>query len=113
MNACSRRNQQPLNWLMPPARSKAESHSAHVSLHIGSSAEAAWENVVRPWFEKVRDRSLRDAQPAVVVTASRSQAYFFRNRLLAAGNSLLGVKLFSVPQLRENLLRDRLLNVPL
>src|SRR5438105_12132243 len=98
---------------MPQPRREPERNSPRVSLHIGSSAEAAWENVVRPWFEKVRDRSLRDAQPAVVVTASRSQAYFFRNRLLAAGNSLLGVKFFSVPQLRENLLRDSLLDVPL
>src|SRR5213075_1803672 len=91
MNACSRRNQQPLNWPMPPARSKAESHSAHVSLHIGVSPEAAWENVVRPWFEKIAARALKDQQPAAVVTASRSQAYFFRSRLLAEGKSLLAV----------------------
>src|SRR6478672_1667168 len=113
MNACSRRNQQPLNWPMPPARSKAESHSARVSLHIGASPEAAWENVVRHWFEKIATRPLKDQQPAAVVTASRSQAYFFRSRLLAEGKSLLAVKFLSPPQLREQLLRRYDLQVPL
>src|SRR5207244_13129724 len=35
-----------------------------------------------------------------------SQAYFFRNQLLGAGNSLAGVKFLSPPQLRETLLRE-------
>ena len=98
---------------MPPARSKAESHSAHVSLHIGVSPEAAWENVVRHWFEKIAARALKDQQPAAVVTASRSQAYFFRSRLLAEGKSLLAVKFLSPSQLREQLLRRYDLQVPL
>ncbi len=49
----------------------------------------------------------------MVVTASRSQAYFFRSRLLAEGKSLLGIKFLSPPQLREVLLRDLNLRVPL
>jgi hypothetical protein len=98
---------------MPPARSKAESHSARVSLHSGVSPEAAWENVVRPWFEKIAARALKDQQPAAVVTASRSQAYFFRSRLLAEGKSLLAVKCLSPSQLREQLLRRYDLQVPL
>jgi len=98
---------------MPQARSEPEPISPRVSLHIGSSPGAAWENVVRPWFEKVRDRSLSDNQPPVVVTASRSQGYFFRNQLLRDGISLLGIKFLSPPQLRESLLRGSELNVPL
>jgi hypothetical protein len=84
-----------------------------VSLHLASSPEAAWENVVRRWFEKIVTVPLRDYQSAAVVTASRSQAYFFRSRLLAEGKSLLGVKFLSPPQLREILLRDSNLRVPL
>jgi PD-(D/E)XK nuclease superfamily protein len=84
-----------------------------VSLHLASSPEAAWENVVRHWFEKIATVRSRDYQPAAVVTASRSQAYFFRSRLLAKGKSLLGVKFLSPPQLREFLLRDHKLRVPL
>ena len=57
--------------------------------------------------------SLRREQPVAVVTASRSQAYFFRSRLLADGKSLLGVIFLSAPQLREFLLRGRNLNIPL
>jgi PD-(D/E)XK nuclease superfamily len=84
-----------------------------VSLLLATSPEAAWEGVVRPWFEKIATGGLREEQPVVVVTASRSQAYFFRNRLLAEGKSLLGAKFLSPAQLRELLLRGRELNVPL
>src|SRR5438552_17376058 len=101
MNVCSRRNQQALNWPMPRARSKPELHSPRVSLHIGASPEAAWENVVRHWFEKIAARALEDQQPAAVVTASRSQAYFFRSRLLREGKSLVAVRSLSPTQLRD------------
>src|SRR5437667_11956042 len=98
---------------MPPARTKPEVHSPRVSLHIGASPEAAWENVVRQWFEKIAPRGLHDRQPAAVVTASRNQANFFRSRLLAEGKSLMAVKFLSPPQLRELLLRRCDLPVPL
>jgi PD-(D/E)XK nuclease superfamily protein len=98
---------------MPQARSEPEVHSPRVSLHIGASPEAAWENVVRHWFEKIASHALQDQQPAAVVTASRSQAYFFRSRLLREGKSLVGVKFLSPPQLRELLLRRHDLRVPL
>jgi len=98
---------------MPHARSEPEVHSPRISLRIGASPEAAWENVVRDWFERIATRALQDKKPAVVVTASRSQAYFFRSRLLAEGKSLLAVKFLSPSQLREVLLRGRNLHVPL
>jgi len=98
---------------MPRARSEPELHSERVSLHIGASPEAAWENLVRPWFQRVATGTLQGKNPAAVVTASRSQAYFFRSRLLAEGKSLLGVKFLSTPRLREVLLRGRDLRVPL
>src|SRR5215470_13946985 len=98
---------------MPRVRSEPELHSARVSLHIGASPEAAWENLVRPWFQKVATGTLQGKNPAAVVTASRSQAYFFRSRLLAEGKSLLGAKFLSPPQLRELLLRGHDLRVPL
>jgi hypothetical protein len=98
---------------MPHARSEPEVHSRRVSLHIGASPEAAWKKVVRLWFERIASRTLQDKNPAAVVTASRSQAYFFRSRLLGEGKSLLAVKFLSPPQLRELLLRGRDLRVPL
>src|ERR1051325_4732655 len=97
---------------MPQKPSEGGS-ARRVSLFLTTSPEAAWESVVRPWFEKIATRGLREAQPVVVVTASRSQAYFLRSRLLAEGKSLLGVKFLSSPHLRELLLRGRDLNVPL
>src|SRR5438093_7551857 len=98
---------------MPHARSEPELRSPRVSLRIGASPEAAWENVVSHWIERIATRALQDNKPAVVVTASRSQAYFFRSRLLADGKSLLGVKFLSPPQLRKLLLQGRDLHVPL
>src|SRR5256885_12548175 len=98
---------------MPHARSEPEVHSRRVSLHIGASPEAAWKNVVRHWLERIATRTLQAKKPAAVVTASRSQAYFFRSRLLAEGKSLLAVKFLSPPQLRELLLRGGDQRVPL
>jgi len=96
------------------AQKPTEGGSAQrVSLFLSASPEAAWESVVRPWFENMATHSLRREQPVAVVTASRSQAYFFRSRLLADGKSLLGVIFLSAPQLREFLLRGRNLNIPL
>lgn len=84
-----------------------------VSLHLTSSPDATWENVISPWFEKIAARTLLDEQPAAVVTASRSQAYFFRNALLREGKSVLGIKFLPPPQLREVLLRRHDLQLPL
>jgi hypothetical protein len=98
---------------MPKLRAEVNKSSANVSVHRGASPEAAWQNVIRPWLEKVSENALPNPQPAAVVTPSRSQAYFFRDQLLADGKSLLGVKFLSPPQLREVLLRERGLNVPL
>src|SRR5207247_9180232 len=84
-----------------------------VSLHSGASPEAAWENVVTQWFEKIAPRGLHARQPATVVTASRNQAFFFRSRLLAEGKSLMAVKFLSPSQLRALLLRRCDLQVPL
>src|SRR5204863_415584 len=74
---------------MPHARSEPELHSRRVSLYIGASPEAAWKNVVRHWLERIASCTLQDKNPAAVVTASLSQAYFFRSRLLAESKSLL------------------------
>src|SRR2546430_1835113 len=98
---------------MPHTRSEPEVHSRRVSLHIGASPEAAWKNVVRHWLERIATRTLQAKKPAAVVTASRSQAYFFRSRVLAEGKSLLAVKFLSPPQLRELLLRGGGQRVPL
>src|SRR5260370_2240510 len=106
MNACSRRKRQLLNWTMQQLGGEVKKSSPNVSLHIVAPQEAAWENVVRPWFETIGKAALSNVRPTAVVTESRSQAYFFRNQLLGAGNSLVGVKFLSPPQLRETLLRE-------
>jgi hypothetical protein len=96
-----------------PQKPRERGSGRKVSLFLATSPESAWENVLRPWFERIATPGLREEQPAVVVTASRSQAHFFRSRLLAESKSLLGVKFLSPAQLRELLLRGRDLNVPL
>jgi PD-(D/E)XK nuclease superfamily len=84
-----------------------------VSLHLTTSFEAAWENVVLPWFERVAPRAFEQPSPVAVVTPFRSHAYFLRSKLFARGISLLGVKFLSPAQLREILQRGIGLNLPL
>jgi hypothetical protein len=84
-----------------------------VSLYLTTSFEAAWENVMLPWFEKIAPRAFEQPSPVAVVTPFRSHAYFLRSKLLARGISLLGVKFLSPAQLREILQRGIGLNLPL
>ena len=83
-----------------------------VALHIGTSFEAAWDNVLLPWFTAA-PRAFKARAPVAVIAPFRSHAYLLRSRLLARGISLLGVKFLSPAQLRELLLRGSGLNLPL
>src|SRR5262249_219703 len=87
--------------------------SMQVSLYIGSSFEAAWENVLLPWFETAAPRAFEEAALVAVVTPFRSHAHLMPNKLLAHGISLLGVKFPSPAQLREILVGGSGLNVSL
>ena len=84
-----------------------------MTLHIGASFEAAWENVLQPWFESVSLVACATAKPAVVVLPYQSRAQFFRHRLLEAGIPLLGVKFVAPLQLREILLHPMGVKLPL
>jgi PD-(D/E)XK nuclease superfamily len=84
-----------------------------VSLHLATSFDAGWENVVLPWFERVAPEALEQTAPVGVVTPFRSYAQFLRGKLLAHGISLLGVRFLVPAQLREVLLRDSGLKLPL
>jgi hypothetical protein len=85
----------------------------HVSIHLASSFAAAWENVLLPWFERVAPQAFQQTAPVAVLTPSRSHAQLLRNKLLARGISLLNVRFLGPAQLREFLLRDNELQLPL
>src|SRR5437660_3238101 len=84
-----------------------------VSLYIGSSFDAAWENVLLPWFESVASRAFENREPVAVVTPLGSHSAFLREKLLEHRVSLLGVKFVSPPLLREILLRNSGAKLPL
>ena len=84
-----------------------------VSLHLATSFDAAWENVLLPWFEKVAPQAFEQGAPVAVVTPFRSHAQLLRSKLLAHGISLLSVRFLVPAQLRELLLRDSGLKLPL
>ncbi len=84
-----------------------------VSLHLTTSFEAAWENVVLPWFERVAPRAFEEPAAVAVVTPFRSHAYLLRSRLLARGISLLSVRFLVPPQVREFLQTNGIRPVPL
>src|SRR5215831_8045853 len=87
--------------------------SGRVALHIGTSFQTAWDNVLLPWFETAAPRAFKSRGTVAVITPFRSHAYLLRSRLLARGISLLGVKFLSPAKLRELLLRGSGLNLPL
>jgi hypothetical protein len=84
-----------------------------VSLHLANSFDAAWENVLLPWFESVAPHAFEQTGPVAVVTPFRSHAQLLRGTLLNHGISLLGVRFLVPAQLREFLLRDSGLKLPL
>jgi PD-(D/E)XK nuclease superfamily len=84
-----------------------------VSLHLATSFDAAWQHVLLPWFEKVAPQAFTQGAPAAVVTPFRSHAQLLRSKLLAHGISLLGVRFLVPAQVRELLLRDGGLKLPL
>jgi len=94
-------------------RKTTEVRENSVSLHLASSFQSAWENVLFPWFKRGARAPLEIQEPLAVVTASRAQADFLRKQLLACGIALLGVKFLTPPQLRELLLRRSGLKLPL
>src|SRR5260370_1460032 len=84
-----------------------------VSLYIGSSFDAAWENVVLPWFESIAPCAFENREPVAVVTPLGSHSAFLRENVLDHRISLLGVKFLSPPSLREILLRESDAKLPL
>src|SRR5215469_13735038 len=84
-----------------------------VSLHLVTSFEPAWEKIILPWFEAVAPRAFEQTAPVAVVAPFRSHAHLLRSKLLASGISLLGVRFLVPTQLREILLRESGLNLPL
>jgi len=84
-----------------------------VSLHVGPSFSAGWDNVVLPWFKGIALASLENEEPVAVVTPLPSGAAFLRSKLLEHAIPLLGVRFITPPQLRELLLADGALTLPL
>ena len=72
-----------------------------VSLHLTGSFEAAWEQVLLPWFETVVPRAFDNGAAVAAVTPFRSHTHRLRSELLARNISLLGVRFLVPAQLRE------------
>ena len=92
---------------------KRDPNSDRVQLHLGPSFEAAWENVILPWFKTVALAGCSTDRPTLVVVPYQSRAQFFRHLLIDAGLPLLGVEFVAPQQLREILLRATDVKVPL
>jgi PD-(D/E)XK nuclease superfamily len=84
-----------------------------VSLHLATSFDAGWDSVLLPWFERAAPHAFEQTAPVAVVTPFRSHAQFLRGKLLGHGISLLDVRFLVPAQLRELLLRDSGLKLPL
>jgi hypothetical protein len=82
-------------------RREAKRTSPRVSLHIGGSFRATWENVILPWFQVAARVSWQQQQPTLVAVPFRSHAYAIKGLLLDRGVSLLGIRFVSPAELRE------------
>ena len=85
------------------------------SLYLATSFDAAWDTVMLPWLETAGPHAFEQAAPVAVVTPFRSHAHLLRSKLLCAPETggLLGVRFLVPAQLREILLCDSGLNLPL
>jgi hypothetical protein len=92
---------------------KVEKNSRTVSLHLGASFTAAWENVLFPWFQSAAHVSWQQQEPTLVVVPFRSHAYAIKGLLLDRGVSVLGIRFVSPPELRELLSSKSELRLPL
>lgn len=75
------------------------------SLLIASSPEAAWQGGVAPWFER-HAAAWREARSALVIAPTRGHLHAIKARLLAAGQSTLGLQFLTPPFLRALLSRE-------
>ncbi len=98
---------------MTRTKATAPPGSSGTGLFLSASFDAAWEHVILPWFKSVALIAASTSKPAVVVLPYPSRAQFFRDQLVEAKVSLLGVRLVSPPQLRELLLRSADVRLPL
>jgi len=94
-------------------RKSAPENSRTVSLHIGASFRAAWENVLLPWFQSAAPVSWQQQEPTLVVVPFRSHAYAIKGLLLDRGLSLLGIHFVSPAELRELLFAKNGMRLPL
>jgi len=79
---------------------------AKVSLHIGSSFPAAWDNAIAPWFERVLPETWKRALPSLVVAPTRGQVNDLKARSIAKGFSHLGLQFVTPASLGALLARD-------
>ncbi|MEY2527557.1 MAG: hypothetical protein QOE73_2328 [Verrucomicrobiota bacterium] len=87
-----------------PAPHPTEGHG--VVLHIGASFDAAWTDVIQPWFERVLPETWKQTLPSLIVVPTRGQINDLKARLLAKGSSHLGLQFITPPTLRALLARN-------
>jgi PD-(D/E)XK nuclease superfamily len=87
-------------------KKEARDKLAKVSLHIGSSFLAVWDNAIAPWFERVLPETWKRALPSLVVVPTRGQVNDLKARLIAKGFSHLGLQFVTPASLGALLARD-------
>ena len=73
------------------------------SLFLGDSPEALWQQVALPWLRKQGPNAWRQLHPVVVVVPHRTAAFAFKQRALEVNLNLLGVEVWTPPEVRLSL----------
>lgn len=71
-----------------------------VSLYLGDSPEALWQQVALPWLRKHGPQAWRQPHPVVVLVPHRTAAFAFKQRTLQAKLNLLGVEFWTPQEVR-------------
>ena len=77
---------------------------AQPRLFQSSDVEEQWLGVVRPWLQDHASDAWRSPAPAVVLTPSRAESFYFRGRWVEEGGSLLGLHFWTPSDARRHLL---------
>src|SRR5215204_190588 len=77
----------------------------HVRLASSLSVGSAWDGLLRARLEAATEAVANGGDTLTVITPARSVAYYLKERALADGLSLAGVRFLVPTELRESLIR--------
>ncbi|MDQ6765513.1 MAG: hypothetical protein M3Z22_05365, partial [Verrucomicrobiota bacterium] len=97
---------------MTKERDSAAPTRSNAVLRIASSPLESWNEILLPWFAEAANLAWKQALPSLVVVPSRGYTQALRTRLLAHGESHLGLQFIAPAGLRRLFTRTTVRELP-